>query len=168
MKPPQQPLADYMADAPVTSEPTCNPLIEDKLSQSQMQVLQAIMAGKSISAAAASAGVSRSSVYRWQNDDANYIAALNAWKQQTEDSVRHRLLAMADRAVIAINNALLTCDARVGFALLKGMGLLAPPQKSSADPAIVAKQLQLKREKIACHQAEQAQKLRKRARWAQD
>src|SRR5947209_1461104 len=63
MKPPQQPLADYMADAPVTSEPTCNPLIEDKLSQSQMQVLQAIMAGKSISAAAASAGVSRSSVY---------------------------------------------------------------------------------------------------------
>jgi len=165
MKPPQQPLGDYMADAPVTSEPPCNPLIDDKLSPPQTQVLKAIMAGKSISAAAESAGVSRSSVYRWQNDDPNYIAALSAWRQQTEDSVRHRLLAMADRAVVAINNALLSCDHKAGFALLKAMGLLTPPQKSSADPAIVAKQLDIKRQRTACRQAEQTEKVKKRARW---
>jgi len=95
----------------VSGQAPC-PAMLDELSPQQTRVLAEISVGKSITAAAASAGVNRMTIYRWQRNDANYRAALNAWRRQTADSVRHRLLAMADRAVAAISNALSDADAQ--------------------------------------------------------
>jgi hypothetical protein len=81
-------LSDYMADAPMVADAPDGPVLEGKLSAGQFSVLREIMAGKSIAAAAKSTRVSRSTIYRWQSEDANYIAALNAWKRQTDESIR--------------------------------------------------------------------------------
>lgn len=166
MKEPNQPLGEFMADAPITSEPPTVPVIEGKLTPEQAKVLQQIMSGKSIVSAAQTAGVSRSTVYRWQSDDPHYIAALNAWKQQTQESVRNRLLAMSDRAVVAINNALLTCDARTAMSLLKGLGLLSPVQQSSPDPDLVRRQIELDTWRGTVQLDEQSKDLRLREKQA--
>ena len=136
-------LSDYMADAPIVADAPDGPVLEAKLSPGQLSVLREIMAGKSIMAAAKSTRVSRSTIYRWQSEDANYIAALNAWKRQMDESVRHRLVALADRAVTALNNALLTCDAKTAVSLLKGLGMLSPVKHGETDVEVVKRSLKL-------------------------
>jgi len=136
-------LSDFMADAPIVAEAPDGPVLEGKLSPGQLSVLREIMAGKSIAAAAKNTRVSRSTIYRWQSEDANYIAALNAWKRQMDESVRNRLVALADRAVTAINNALLTCDAKTAMSLLKGLGMLSAVKHGETDVEVVKRNVKL-------------------------
>jgi hypothetical protein len=138
-------LRDFMADAPIVAEAPDGPVLEGKLSTIQLSVLREVMAGKSIMAASRSTRVARSTIYKWQSEDPDYIAALNAWKRQTDESIRNRLLAMADRAVTAINNALLSCDTKAAVSLLKGLGMFSPVNHGSADAKSVEDELKLNR-----------------------
>jgi len=138
-------LSDFMADAPIVAEAPDGPVLEGKLSTIQLSVLREVMAGKSIMAASKSTRVARSTIYKWQSEDPDYIAALNAWKRQTDESIRNRLLAMADRAVTAINNALLSCDTKAAVSLLKGLGMFSPVKHGSADAKSAEDELKLNR-----------------------
>ena len=137
----EPPLGELMANAPIVVRNTDDgPPIEEKLSTEQAAVLRAIMNGKTLSDAAKAGGVTRATVYRWQRQNPQYIAALNAWQQQTTDSARNRLLAMADKAVVAVHSALLSCDSRTAMSLLKNLGILHPPTPGSGDPEMVRRQ----------------------------
>ena len=138
-------LGEYMADAPIVADAPDEPVLQSKLSPGQMSVLREMMAGKSVAAASKVTRVSRSTIYRWQSEDPQFIAALNAWKRQTDESIRNRLLALGDRAVTALNNALLTCDAKAAVSVLKGLGMLSPVKHGSPDAKVVEAELNLSR-----------------------
>ena len=138
-------LGEYMADAPIVADAPDEPVLQSKLSPGQASVLREMMAGKSVAAASKVTRVSRSTIYRWQSEDPQFIAALNAWKRQTDESIRNRLLALGDRAVTALNNALLTCDAKTAMSVLKGLGMLSPAKHGSPDVKVVEEELKLSR-----------------------
>src|SRR6185437_4848455 len=53
------------------------------LSIAQKSALAALIAGKGPHQAARMAGVDRSTLYRWRTNDFDFMAALNAWRQQS-------------------------------------------------------------------------------------
>src|SRR5665213_4374477 len=84
------------------------------LTRAQAGVLQALVAGSSITDAARDTGVSRMTIYRWQKSDPRFSALLNAWRRQTLDSARDQLVALSETAVGAVQSAvclLYTSDA---------------------------------------------------------
>jgi hypothetical protein len=96
------------------------------LSPPQRTALAAIGGGQSMACAAQVAGVSASTLYRWRTKDPAFIAALNAWRNQTNDAVRDRLLAMSDQAALTILGGLRAGDTKLAMALLKLLGTAAP------------------------------------------
>ena len=124
----EPPLGELMADAPIVIRNTDDgPPIEEKLSTEQAAVLSRHHERQNPLRRRQSRRRHPRTVYRWQRQNPQYIAALNAWQQQTTDSARNRLLAMADKAVVAVHSALLSCDARTAMSLLKNLGILQPP-----------------------------------------
>jgi hypothetical protein len=107
------------------------------LSPPQRTALAAIGGGQSLACAAQVAGVSASTLYRWRTKDPAFIAALNAWRGQTNDAVRDRLLAMSDQAALTILGGLRAGDTKLAMALLKLLGAAAPVQigPATADQA---------------------------------
>ncbi len=118
--------------APAPSPEESSRIVPHALSAQQAKVLAGLSAGRNIASAAAGAGVSRSTVYRW-NSDPDFVAALNAWKRQTRESAQHRLLAMGDQAVTIVQDALDDNDARIAMALLRELGILRKVAVGSSD-----------------------------------
>ena len=70
-----------------------------ELSAEQVTALDLLLAGQTITAAAAAVGVARETVSRWRNSDANFQAAYNAALQSAYDAAAARLLDARARAV---------------------------------------------------------------------
>ena len=96
----------------------------EDLTPQQQRALEALLAGQTVTAAANTAGVDRSTVHRWQKDDLVFRAAFNRGRRELLASVRTRLLALTERAVACVERELDGGDARTAMALLKGLGLL--------------------------------------------
>ena len=79
-----------------------------------------------MSCAAQVAGVSASTLYRWRTKDPAFIAALNAWRSQTNVAIRDRLLAMSDQAALTLLGGLRAGDTKLALALFKLLGTAAP------------------------------------------
>ena len=62
--------------------------------------------GKPLHEAATEAGVDRGTLYRWRTQDVHFMAALNAWRNETQSHARDRMLAMADKAIGAVARGL--------------------------------------------------------------
>ncbi|MDB5305458.1 MAG: hypothetical protein JWM97_3007, partial [Phycisphaerales bacterium] len=107
------------------------------LSPPQRTALAALAGGQSLACAVQVAGVSASTRYRWRTKDPAFIAALNAWRSQTNNLVRDRLLAMTDQAAHVILGGLRTGDTKLALALLKLLGTTAsvPLGPTTADKA---------------------------------
>ena len=95
------------------------------LSEVQVNVLRRVMAGADISHAAVWAGVNRGTVHRWHKNP-RFAAVLDAWKQRTREVTRNQLVALSERCVHVLSDALDRDDARVAMSLLKHLGMLTP------------------------------------------
>ncbi len=116
----------------------------DQLSFDQQTALEQLVSGMSVSQAAASSDVGRSTLYRWLKSDPTFRAAYNDWHNQMRKSAQSRLLAMTETAADAIQRSMMTGDGRLAFAFLKGMGLIREYKAGSGDPEKVKADLEWK------------------------
>lgn len=100
-------------DAPATLDPT------------QVAVLEALLAGRSITDAAESAGVSRATVHRWLKEDYHFQSEVNAARYALRQTSLARLDALCERSIEVLRGALDQAnDTRVALEVLKGCGVL--------------------------------------------
>ena len=113
---------------------------EATLTPAQEKALAALLAGKSVTDAAATAEVDRTTVHRWLKDDFAFQAALNRGRRDLRDAMQSRLMALAERAADVVERAITDGDGRTALALLKVLGLLSgeAPKIGSADPEDLA------------------------------
>jgi hypothetical protein len=114
------------------------------LSDAQRIAIQMMLSGESLVASASAAGVTRMTLYRWLKHDAHFQAAYNAWQQDATIGARTKLLALADRAVNTVANAV-HHDARLALHLLKAMGMLHRPVEGSTDPKEIEERMAIDR-----------------------
>ena len=93
------------------------------LSSSQETALRGLLSGETVSAAAKTANVNRSTVHRWLKDP-DFLAALNSYRSELRDTQHHRLARLASKAIDVVEQALEDGDIRAALALLRGSGLL--------------------------------------------
>lgn len=77
-----------------------------EITPTQQTVISRVLAGESVTSACASAGVHRSSFHRWQSDDPAFVMALNAQRNELNESIRSGLLALAGEAVNTIGSVM--------------------------------------------------------------
>jgi len=113
-----------------------------RLSPRQERAIEALCAGRTITAAGEAAGVSRGSLHRWLKTDPAFQAALAARTREMRDVADRRLLALVGVAVDAVEQALRTGDARTAVQLLRGLGVLSgqPPRPGIEDPEEIVRQ----------------------------
>ena len=99
------------------------------------QALAALLSGKNVRAAASEAGVDRTTIYRWQTRDLDFIAALNAWRQQSQESARNIMQLAAEHAAQTLLEAVRNGNVAVALAGGQGMGVLAPRARRPGPPA---------------------------------
>ena len=94
------------------------------LTSTQEKAIQAMLSGETVTAAAKTAGVNRTTVHRWLNDP-DFLAALNSYRSELRDTQHHRLARLASNAIDVVEQALEDADLRAALALLRGIGLLS-------------------------------------------
>jgi phage terminase small subunit len=90
----------------------------------QRLAIEALVAGKNMTAAAQAAGVTRATLWRWMNKDADFQAALNSYKRELFEQVETQAVGLAKLAIEAVEKALREGDAKTGLAVLRGLGML--------------------------------------------
>lgn len=75
--------------------------------------------GSTVTAVAASVGVSRETVHRWQRENFEFIAALNRGKRELREAASVRLLAAWGKATENIAAAIDKGDLRASLLLLR-------------------------------------------------
>ena len=94
-----------------------------RLRQRQRAVLEILMIGKSVRAAAQMANVSRATLYRWMRSDEEFKAALKAWQERAQTTARSKLLCATEKAADVIIKKLDDGDLRAALAILKLGGI---------------------------------------------
>jgi hypothetical protein len=119
---------------PQNATPDAN---DEALSAQQDQALEYLLTGSTVTAAAAAAGVDRSTVHRWLRADVRFATQYERRRRELVEATEARLLMLADRAVGVVEQALADGDSRAALSVLKGLGLLAgtPPTLGPDDPA---------------------------------
>jgi hypothetical protein len=107
------------------------------LTPAHEKALAALLEGKTILEAAATADVNRATLHRWLKDDLEFQAAYNRGRRELHDTMQARLLGMAGKAAGTVEKAIQDGDVKAALALLKGLGLLSgdSPKIGSGDPA---------------------------------
>jgi DNA-binding phage protein len=86
-----------------------------------------------MSEAAKAAGVSRSSIYRWKNENAAFRALCNRWEREKIDECSDGVTSLLSKAVAALEKALDNGDARAALVVLKSMGIMKPREMGATD-----------------------------------
>ena len=93
------------------------------LSPSQLVVLDSLVSGNTVTAAAKAGTVDRSTVHRWFRNDFLFQAAFNAARHDIIREVESRLLSVATAATETINSAVKGGDIQAALSVLKGLGI---------------------------------------------
>ncbi len=72
------------------------------LTPAQAQALAALAAGQSVSEAASAAGVDRTTVHRWLNNDPGFVAEFNAARLEMVETVRSGVRKLAEDAIATL------------------------------------------------------------------
>src|SRR6516164_10657009 len=76
------------------------------LQVSQEKAIAALLAGATVTAAAAKAGVARQTVHRWLSDDPAFIAEYNLARREMAEAVGQALRLLAAQAVTVLKRTL--------------------------------------------------------------
>ena len=107
---------------------------DSELSPQQDTVIDALLSGSSVTAAAKKAGVHRCTVHDWLRDDLAFQCSLNERRSELRSAMRIRLVNLAEKAIDVITDAIESGgDARCAMELLKGVGLIAPSKIGITD-----------------------------------
>jgi hypothetical protein len=125
----------------MANETQHNPTLEG-LSSAKLTVIEALLAGSTVTDAAKAGGVSRGTVYDWLRTDVEFVAELNARRRELREALTAKLESLADSAVYCIEQAVARDGVESGFAvktafrLLEGLGLLSgqPPPIGPDNP----------------------------------
>lgn len=79
--------------------------MSENVTLKQRMAIAALLADGDVSKAAAAAGVSRQTLYRWQRDDA-FVAALREAESEAWRNLTRRMAGMGDAAANALSAAL--------------------------------------------------------------
>ena len=106
------------------------------ITPSQEKALAALLAGKTVTHAAAGAEVDRTTVHRWLKEDFAFQAALNRGRRDLRKALQARLMNLAEKAAECVERSIGEGDGKSALALLKGLGLLSGqlPRIGSDDP----------------------------------
>lgn len=134
----------------------------ESLSAQQLQALDALLKGETVSKAAGDAGVDRSTVHRWLREDYHFLAEFNRGRRELQQALLTRLLRLAEDATASVEKAVKAGDARSSVALLRGLGLLSgeAPCIGPGDPEV----LRANAEEARAN-AEERRLLRELTRW---
>jgi len=100
----------------------------EKLTAQQARVLERLLAGDTVTAAAKAGKVDRSTVHRWLREDPDFQAAYNQRRRELQEAYGARMLSLADHAIASVEHAITNGDVRASMKLLDGLGLLSPPE----------------------------------------
>jgi hypothetical protein len=107
----------------------------DSPSPSQEKALAALLAGRSVTDAAAAAEVNRSTVHHWMKVDFAFQAALNRGRRELREAIEARLMALAEKATECVEWAMAEGDGKAALALLKGLDCCAASRRKLAAPS---------------------------------
>ena len=97
----------------------------ESLAPQQLQAIELLLSGQTLTAVAGTVGVRRETVHRWQREDWPFIAAVNTSKRELHDAAPARLLSVWSKAADNLANAIEEGDLKASVLLLKGLGGLA-------------------------------------------
>lgn len=115
---------------------------ESTLTPKQIEVIEALASGASVTDAARGAGVDRSTVYLWMRNGGNFEAELNLARRECADTMRARLRELAEDAVKAVRELMTDTDVsaavrlRAALSVLRGLGAM---DESRGDLAMIEK-----------------------------
>ena len=115
---------------------------ESTLTPKQIEVIEALASGASVTDAARGAGVDRSTVYLWMRNGGNFEAELNLARRECADTMRARLRELAEDAVKAVRELMTDTDVsaavrlRAALSVLQGLGAM---DESRGDLAMIEK-----------------------------
>jgi hypothetical protein len=81
-------------------------MLPETLSPAQGQALTALLAGRTMTSAAQAAGVNRTTVWRWLNEDPDFIAFYNSARVEMADSAMQSLRLLSANAVVTFRRLL--------------------------------------------------------------
>ena len=122
--------------------------VSESLSVEQSIALAALSAGQTIRGAAEQACVSRNTVTRWIQCDPVFRAAYNAWRRELTESTRATILNCAESAAAVVSKAIDNGDAKMGMALLKHLGLIAPQPVGLTDPKLIGDEIAIEHQEL--------------------
>jgi len=116
------------------------------LTPQQALAVEQLVLGATVVNAATAAGVSRETVHRWSREDWAFQAAVNRARHELQDAMERRLLALADRAMANVAEAVESGNLKASLTVLKGLGVLSgvQPGLCSDDPALLAEEAELR------------------------
>ena len=105
------------------------------MTPAQETAVAGLLAGKSVTDAAADAAVTRETVHRWLRENFAFQAELNRGRRELRESVQTRLERLAGKAAACVEKAIDGGDTKAALEVLKGLGASAPPSIGADDPA---------------------------------
>jgi hypothetical protein len=103
----------------------------------QQQALAALLTGATVSSAAVTAGVARSTLNRWLTDDAQFIAEYNSARREMADAVGQALRLLSGEAVRVLEKVLTNTRTPVALkvrAAVEVLKMTAAPPEGPTDP----------------------------------
>lgn len=112
--------------------------LTEGLSSAQAAAVEALLAGKTVTAAASAAGVGRATVYRWLKDDFAFQAELNRGRRDLRRAAFGNLERLAAKATDCLEKAIDQGDLKAALEVLNRLRIFAPDSIGSEDPAELA------------------------------
>jgi hypothetical protein len=114
---------------------TLNAALEDMtapectLSPAKVAVLRELAAGNGVGKAAEAAGVGRRTVSYWMRNDPEFVATLNAWRNQSVRWARDQMVATLSEAAQTVRQAIQKGDSKLAMQLLKLQQVVGPVEE---------------------------------------
>ena len=97
----------------------------ESLTPQQLQALDLLLSGLTVTAVATAVGVSRETVHRWLRDDCGFIAAMNRGKRELHEAAQSRLQSVWWRAADNLARAVDAGNLQASLVVLRGLGELS-------------------------------------------
>lgn len=110
---------------------------ESNLTQAQLLTIEALSAGKTVTDAATVGGADRTTVHRWLRHDFEFQAHLNRVKNAKIAAAQAGLIALIEKAVTAVNDAIDQGNVSLAFSVLDKTGVLGKALEVASESAKV-------------------------------
>lgn len=121
-----------------------------ELSPLQLVAVEQLALGATVVQAAEAARVGRETVHRWSRENLIFQAAVNGARRELQDAINRRLLAVAERAMTNVAEAVEQGNLSASLSVLKGLGVFGGqlPAVGSDDPKVLAEDEMLREQAV--------------------